>query len=560
MCAHRVLVTLVLGLWVAPVALADAWPTRGHDARRTGQSSSVGPQTPADVTTFTAAGEMVINIPPTAAADGTVYFGTWGVIRDNGEEDPRGWDKFDGSLFAVDGQTAASPWTDPFQPDLVHYCYDYDGRADPGYCPQGGAVSWYNGTVEGTAALSQDGRVVYVGRGDGKLYAVDAATGVGLWTFATFNPVDPADPDGGGEVVGGPLLGPDGALYFATVAAGPHETNAIYAVNPDGSLRWRYPGASPGLSTLFWASPALSPDGSTGYFAGGWGPGADDRDPSIPGRIYAFDLAAPSGDGAARLKWTFDPRNEAAPGAPNLFAYAVAVGADGDLYVAGTQYDEARWGIASVYALRDEGDGARFAWPTVVHVDGERAAVSLGLALREEGGATTRIYATSGNGIALNTYPLGGALAALDPTDGHVLWTFDPEDHSSGGAMAGIALDADGVIYTGVSGRSSGGTVFAIDPTGALKWKYTLGGLLEWGHPVLGPDGAVYVADTRRCIFAYRPIEDGLCDAVNINPQLYAIRGGGGTGGCDTSAGSTTSWGLGALLLALGGLARRHRS
>lgn len=41
-------------------------------------------------------------------------------------------------------------------------------------------------------------RALYVGRGDGKLYAIDENTGEIRWRYVTFNPDDPGDPDGGG--------------------------------------------------------------------------------------------------------------------------------------------------------------------------------------------------------------------------------------------------------------------------------------------------------------------------------------------------------------------------
>jgi len=92
--------------------------------------------------------------------------------------------------------------------------------------------------------------------------------------------------------------------------------------------------------------------------------------------------------------------------------------------------------------------------------------------------------------------------------------------------MTGISIDADGVIYTGVSGAKDRGRVFAIRDDGTLMWQYTLGGLLEWSHPVIGPNGDLYVAETRRCLLNALPVESGVCNSTNVNPSIYAIFSG----------------------------------
>ena len=258
-------------LLVAALASADPWPTFGYDGRRTGQSSvsAATDYGSSDTLQSYAVSEgSVINIPATVDSDGNIYFGTWGVLRSFDSDDRTEWSKFDGQILSL---TADMELRWVYQPPDVPYCYDYDGREDRSFCPDGGAVSWYNGTVEGTGALSEDESVIYVGRGDGRLYALDTVTGEEVWQFETFNPLDPDDPDGGGEVVGGPLVGDDGAIYIATVGVGDYESNAVYAVETDGTLRWRYPEDEHTADNTFWTAPAVSPDGQTLYVAGGLG-------------------------------------------------------------------------------------------------------------------------------------------------------------------------------------------------------------------------------------------------------------------------------------------------
>lgn len=496
--------------------LGAGWPTDGHDARRTGQSEERGPAELRWTGAVELPEEVAVNMPPVATEAG-VLVGSWGLTRSFGVEDRHEWDKADGHLFSFD--RALSPnWE--FSAELVPWCYDYDGRTDT-QCPDGGYWNRYNGTIEGTPAVSE-GRV-YVGRGDGKLYAVDEETGESIWTFTTFNPEDPADPEGGGEIIGGPLVGPDGAIYFGTAGVGLYETNAIYALNPDGSLRWRYPSQTRGLDAIVWAPFALSPDGATMYAATAWGATVDDFDGSIQGRVFSFDVGAATGSGEERLRWTYTPINTDRWWQPTIWTRVLAVGSDGILYFGGM---EATFGggTAVVYALEDQGDAAVGAWPTYVDVDYDRAQYLTGLALREEGGLTRAVVATSGDRYTAGSFGTGGLLQVMDPSDGAVQWSFNPEDYGASGALSGVAIDAEGRLYTGAGGTvDSGGMVFALDASGAVLWSFATEGMMAWAHPVLGPRGDLYFADFQECALFGLPIEWGFCDNFDITPTLYAV-------------------------------------
>ena len=524
-----------------------AWPTFGHDARRTGQADVSGPAEVLDAIEVPLADGLAVNMPAVVGPDGVAYVGTWGVIRSGGSEDRSTWDKLDGQLYALDADGSAR-WT--FTPDPVPYCYAYDGRSDPDNCPDGGAWNYYNGTVEGTPALV-DG-VLYVGRGDGKLYAIDAETGERVWTFTTFNPEDPDDPEGGGEIIGGPVVDGDGVIYFGTVAAGEHETNAIYAVHPDGRLRWRYPADAASLDAIIEAPPALSPDGATVYVASAFGPTVDRFDPTVGGTLYAFDTSA---DGEAVLRWSVSPINAGEWWAPVVWITRLAVGSDGTIYAGGGEYTLGG-GSAVVYAWDEDGGAA---WDSYADVDRDEAAFVLGLALREEDGATTAVLATSTNLYSFG-YPDGGALVALDPGSGDLQWSFDPAAHGLSGGMTGLSVDADGRIYTGTSGATDGGTVVALDADGGLRWTYALDGLLEWSHPVLAGDGRLVVADTQRCLSMIWPVETASCDDAVGPPQVVILSGDPAPKpepGCGCAATGAPAW---TGLLAIAALIAQRRT
>ncbi len=84
-----------------------------------------------------------------------------------------------------------------------------DGTQRWSFKPQGGFAG----------EIGVRGDAVYIGSGSGRLYALDAAGGESQWSYDT-----------GIAVAGGPVLNPDGPIFFGS--------DAIYALNSDGSLAW----------------------------------------------------------------------------------------------------------------------------------------------------------------------------------------------------------------------------------------------------------------------------------------------------------------------------------
>ncbi len=511
----------------------DLWLMKAHDARRTGQSLSNGPLTLDAAQSWTAEtpGAHTLNIGATVTARG-VFFGSWGLLRqDPTNPDRRFWDKSDGKLYGLDLDTGASLWGEPLGLDLTPRCYERATRQktndDVFWC---GAlnplhVSFYNGTVEGQAAVDTSRKVLYLGRGDGKLFAIDPEDGRILWRFVTFNPQLPDDPDGGGEVISSPLLGPDGTVYFGTWGEGPYETHAFYAVDPDSTLQWRYPTDS-SLTHRIFASPALSPDAGTIYVST-----FRDDDGVLPPTLYAFhrEPAGPATD-EARLKWALDLTHQGLP----VQTTTLAVGSDGTIYVGGL------WafglGIPVLLAVEDRGeDGPALKWTTPYLELRDGAQFVLGIALREVDGQTRRLYVTTANTSLFNAKE-EGALYAVDPASGAVLASYDPSDDvpEAIGGINSPAIGADGTVYFGVRGRfgndAVNGHYFAVTYDAAAArfdqlWNFEVDGHIEWNHPAIGPDGGLYGGSSSVDQGVRLVTHDAGTIPPNTTPLFYALKG-----------------------------------
>ncbi|MFO0746728.1 MAG: hypothetical protein U1F43_13805 [Myxococcota bacterium] len=494
---------------------AAPWPMFGGDPQRSGRSPFVGPSSVDEGASWryeVVAGASV-NMQPTLTAAG-VFFGSWGIDRGAATADPATSRKSDGHYYGLDA--AGHELFPPFDPAPLAACYRYDeaiSAKDEEWCGAGNDlhVTFYNGTIEGTGLVDPWNGRHYVGRGDGRLYALDTAPSTDaaarvVWSFATFDPTEPQHPDGGGEIVGGPAMGPDGTLYFATyglpypaAADAPlRETQAVYAVSRDGALVWRYPSASPSLDNTVVAAVALAPDGATVYVAT-WL-----SDTKVPGRLLALDATAPaSTSDAQRLRWSLALANADRPGSPALWTRHVSVGADGTVFL-GCAESRFLGFAAAVVAV---GPGGSIQWIAEPHGYADAATTLVqGLALGDG-----VLFASTGDPRDLDGKQ--GLLAALDPADGAVLATFDPDDDAAG-SMTGPLLDAGGHVYVGTRGRhdyfaepfAAGsqwrhGVMFGIAWDAGAKtlselWRRPADFLLDWATPALDAHGVLYYGST----------------------------------------------------------------
>ena len=217
-------------------------------------------------------------------------------------------------------------------PDGTVYAISAEGRLAA--LNADGSAKWtaQAGPSEHAAPALAGNGMVYVPSTDGNLYAVAPPSGSSpagvVWTFAFRDrPGIPVASGGGGANGKGsstsPTVGPDGTIYV-----GANNSN-FYAVNPDGSLKWKYE-AEPERAGI-WSSAALSPDGRTVYF------GAN------KGGIYAVNTAdgkleweAPLFGGSVYASPTLDKNGTLYVGTTTGHVFALDAASGAELSVADT--------------------------------------------------------------------------------------------------------------------------------------------------------------------------------------------------------------------------------
>ncbi len=152
---------------------------------------------------------------------------------------------------------------------------------------------------------------------------------------------------------------------------------------------------------------------------------------------------------------------------------APTVGGDGSVYFGSTDN--------SMYAVNSSGN-RKWSFATVSSIDVSSAALA--------GDGTLYV----GTGFSVN-----GALHALTPT-GTQKWA-----HYFGASLPAAnspAVAADGTIYI----KPSDGFLYALQPaTGAMKWRYDVGGRASYSSPSIAADGTIYIGSENRKLYAINP-------------------------------------------------------
>jgi len=284
-----------------------------------------------------------------------------------------------------------------------------------------GAMKWSYATgdiVFGSPAVAHDG-TIYIGSDDDHLYAVTASSAKPRWIFqigACPQRIGIGPEASRCDVDAGPTVGPDGVVYTGG--------DGIYAINPDGTLRWRFATGGHVAS-----APAVLSDGTV--VAGS----QDDL-------VYGIGP-----DGAKRWDFRTGGDVDAAP----------AVGDDGTIYVGSDD--------RKLYALGADGS-LRWAFTTGGDV---RASVAIGNGMVYVGSFDAQLYAVRLDGTLAWTFRSGDRIisSALVDAKGAILfgsqddrvYALEPEGRLRWSVELGGDVDsspilaADGTIFVGSDDR-----------------------------------------------------------------------------------------------------------
>jgi outer membrane protein assembly factor BamB len=284
-----------------------------------------------------------------------------------------------------------------------------------------GSTKWSYATgdiIFGSPAVAHDG-TIYIGSDDDHLYAVVPTSAKPRWIFqigACPQRIGVGPEASRCDADAGPTIGPDGVVYTGG--------DGVYAINPDGTLRWRFATGGHVAS-----APAVLGDGTV--VAGS----QDDL-------VYGIGP-----DGSKRWDFRTGGDVDAAP----------AVGDDGTIYVGSDD--------RKVYALGPDGS-LHWAFTTGGDV---RASVAVGNGMIFVGSFDAQLYAIRLDGTLAWTFRSGDRIVSsalvdakgavlfgsqddrlycLEP-DGHLRWSVE----LGGDVDSSPTLVADGTIFVGSDDR-----------------------------------------------------------------------------------------------------------
>ncbi len=301
-------------------------------------------------------------------------------------------------------------------------------------------------------AIGPDG-TIYVGSQDNYLYAVND-DGTLKWRFQT-----------GGVVRSSPAIGADGTVYVGSY------DNRLYALNPDGTVKWSY--ATGGNVP---SSPAIAADGTIIFGSSDNSIRALNPDSTLKwsyatsGAVYSSPAVAADGtvycgsndryfcclDSDGNLKWHHRCGREVQSSPAIASDGTVYVGADDDYLYAFNPDSTPKWSVLT------------------------NGQVQSSPAIAPDG----TVYV--GSGVHL--------LYALNP-DGSTKWWYVTGDKVN----SSPAINANGTIYFG----SDDNYLRALNPDGTLIWQYEVDNDIE-SSPTIGPDGTIYFVSNDGYLYALK--------------------------------------------------------
>ncbi len=80
---------------------------------------------------------------------------------------------------------------------------------------------------------------------------------------------------------------------------------------------------------------------------------------------------------------------------------------------------------------------------------------------------------------------------------------------TAGGISSTPAIGGDGIIYAG----SEDNNLYALNPDGTMKWKFTMGARIQFTSPAINSDGTIYIASNDGKLHAIATSSKGLASS-----------------------------------------------
>jgi outer membrane protein assembly factor BamB len=303
-----------------------------------------------------------------------------------------------------------------------------------------------------------------------------------------------------------PAIAPDGTIYVGS------QDDYVYAVNPDGTLKWRYL-----TGDVVRSSPAIAPDGT--IYVG-----------SYDNRLYALNS-----DGT--VKWSYLTGGNV-PSSPAIAPDGTIIFGSSDNHIYVLNPDSTlRWSYVTggdVYSSPSvAADGTVYCGSD----DNYLYALTAGGTLKWRYAAAGDIEGSPAVAADGTVYfgSFDGALYALNP-DSTLKWTF----LTNGQIRSSPAIAPDGTIYFG----SVDNYLYALDSGGSLRWCHQTGDNVN-SSPAITTSGTVIFGSDDNQLYALSPdsvliwsyptdsdIEssptigsDGKIYFVGYDGYLYALKG-----------------------------------
>jgi outer membrane protein assembly factor BamB len=442
---YRLFVILLAGVIIfglVGVAAADDWAQYGHDANHSGADggqSALSVQTAAALSVRWSfpTGGVIADTP--AVANGTVFFGSW-----------------DGYLYAVDAVSGSLKWKS--------------------YLGTDSSVACDLGTVGITSSPGVANGVVYVGGGDGNLYALDALTGQTKWKIFV------GDNSAGNYDWSSPSLLGNGLLFLgvASLCDSPLVPGKLLEIDTNQQKIVATANLTPTgkIGASVWASASSLPTGGTVFVTDG------NPETSSDGDALAVSLLALSWNGltvedgwqvpASQQIYDSDWGSSPVPFQTSSGAWRVGASNKNGHYYA---FDVTNIGKGPVWeiSLANPGSSPEQGQGSIV------TAADDGRTLYVAGGNTTI------NGVA---YP--GSVRALNPDDGSAIW----QDGAASGFVLGALATANGLLVDGA------GPAIEVRNTsnGNILYSYTTGAQIYGGAAIA--NSWIYVGSTDGNLYA----------------------------------------------------------